>query len=71
MLFGIDYLCGIWCIDLCKMNCYKAYISSVQNTTAFLFATFQSARSPDGSRSKWGLCIQISVHFNHFQMANS
>ncbi len=23
MLFGMDYLCGICCIDLCKMNCYK------------------------------------------------
>ncbi len=36
-----------------------------------LFAIFQSARSPGGSRCKRGLSVQFSVHFNHFQMTNS
>ncbi len=35
------------------------------------FAKLQSDRSPGGSICKGGLPVQLSVHFNIFQMTNS
>ncbi len=37
----------------------------------YVFATFQSARSPGGSICKRRLPVQFSAHLNHFQMTNS
>ncbi len=41
------------------------------SVTCFSFTTFQSARSPSGSRCKGGFPVQFSIHFNHFQMTRS
>ncbi len=45
----------------------KLPVVHVSFASSTQFATFQSARSPNGSRSKRELPVRFSVHLNHFQ----